>query len=123
MPPMRRSLREAPSSLSITSSIAVGLVPPFSDFFFEVLDHFGLQALHLHPNSVLLLSIFAYYCEAYLGVMPFVALLRHFFFLCVTGGHISVCANFISACEANSISNTRKRVDNISAKWVMMSAK
>ena len=37
-----------------TSSIAAGLVPPFSDFFFEVLDHFGLQALHLHPNSILL---------------------------------------------------------------------
>ena len=40
-----------------TSSIAAGLVPPFSDFFYEVLDHYGLQALHLHPNSVLLLSI------------------------------------------------------------------
>ena len=50
-----------------TSNIAAGLVPPFSDFFFEVLDHFGLQALHIHPNSILLLSIFAYYCEAYLA--------------------------------------------------------
>ena len=120
---MSPSLREAPSSLSITSSIAVGLVPPFSDFFFEVLDHFGLQAMHLHPNSVLLLSIFAYYCEAYLGVMPSVALLRHFFFLRVTGGHISGCANFNTAGQANSISNTGKRVDNIRAKWVMMSAK
>ena len=48
-----------------TSSIAAGLVPPFSDIFYEVLDHYGLQALHLHPNSILLLSIFAYYCEAY----------------------------------------------------------
>lgn len=38
-----------------TSSIVAGLVPPFSDFFYEVLDHFGLQALHLHPNSILLL--------------------------------------------------------------------
>ena len=47
-----------------SSSVAVGLVPPFSDFFYEVLDHYGLQALHLHPNYVLLLSIFAYYCEA-----------------------------------------------------------
>ena len=45
-----------------SSSGAVGLVPPFSDFFYEVLDHYGLQALHLHPNSVLLLSIFDYYC-------------------------------------------------------------
>ena len=44
-----------------SSSVIVGLVPPFSDFFYEVLDHYGLQALHLHPNSVLPLSIFAYY--------------------------------------------------------------
>ena len=72
-----------------SSGVAVGLVPPFSDFFYEVLDHYGLQALHLHPNSVLLLSIFAYYCEAYLGVMPSVALLRHFFFLRISEGHIS----------------------------------
>ena len=46
------------------SSVVAGLVPPFSDFFYEVLGHYGLQALHLHPNSVLLLSIFAFYCEA-----------------------------------------------------------
>ena len=25
-----------------SSSIVVGLVPPFSDLFFEVLDHYGL---------------------------------------------------------------------------------
>ena len=45
-----------------------------------------------------------------------VALLRHFFFLRVTGGHISGCTNFIAAGQANSISNTGKRVDNIRAK-------
>ena len=66
--------------------------------------------MHLHPNSVLLLSIFAYYCEAYLGIMPSVALLRHFFFLRVSG-------------KANSISNTGKKAVNLRAKWVMMGAK
>ena len=106
-----------------TSSIAAGLVPSFSDFFYEVLDHLGLQVLHLHPNSILLLSIFAYYCEAYLGVMPSMALLRHFFFLRVSEGHISGCANFIVSGKANSISNTGKKVDNLRAKWVMMGAK
>ena len=105
------------------SSIAAGLVRPFSDFFYEVLDHFVLQALHLHPNSILLLSIFAYYCEAYLGSMPFVALLRHFLFLRASEGHISGCTNFIMAGKANSISNTRKKADNLKAKWVMMRAK
>ena len=59
------------------SAIVAGLVPPFSEFFFSVLRHYKLQALHLHPNSVLLLAIFAYYCEAHVGVKPSVALLRH----------------------------------------------
>ena len=49
-------------------TIAAGHVPPFSEFFFSVLHHYKLQALHLHPNSVLLLAIFAYYCEARVGV-------------------------------------------------------
>ena len=105
------------------SSVAVGLVPPFSDFFYEALDHYGLQALHLHPNSVLLMSIFAYYCEAYLGVMPSVALLRHFFFLHVSEGHISRCTNFVTTGKVNSISSTEKRANNIRSKWVMMDAK
>ena len=103
-----------------SSGVAVGLVPPLSDFFYEVLDNYGLQALHLHPNSVLLLSIFAYYCEVYLGVMPSVALLRHFFFLRVSEGHISGCANFVACGKAISISSTGKRADNIRSKWVMM---
>ena len=59
------------------------------------------------------MSIFAYYYEAYLGVMPSVALLRHFFFLWVSEGHISGCANFVASGKANSISSTGKRADNI----------
>ena len=67
------------------SSIVTGLVPPFSEFFHAVLRQYNLQALHLHPNSVLLLAIFAYYCEAHVGVKPSVALPRHFFSLRVSG--------------------------------------
>ena len=67
------------------SAIVAGLVPPFSEFFHAVLRQYNLQALHLHPNSVLLLAIFAYYCEAHVGVKPSVALLRHFFSLRVSG--------------------------------------
>ena len=67
------------------SAIAAGLVPPLSEFFHAVLRQYNLQALHLHPNSVLLLAIFAYYCEAHVGVKPSVALLRHFFSLRVSG--------------------------------------
>ena len=68
------------------SAIIAGLVPPFSEFFFSVLRHYNLQALHLHPNSVLLLAIFAYYCEAHVGVKPSVALLRHYFSLQTSRG-------------------------------------
>ena len=57
----------------------MGLLPPFSDFFMVVLEAFGLHMLHLHPNAVQTLATFAYTCEAFVGVMPSVALFRHFF--------------------------------------------
>ena len=63
------------------SSIVAGLVPPFSDFFYSVLSHYKIHALHLQPNSILLLSIFAFYYEAFVGMRPFVALFRHYFSL------------------------------------------
>ena len=56
-------------------------------------------------------------------MMPSVALLCHLFFLRVSDGHVSGCANFIASGKANSISSTEKRADNIRAKWVMMDAK
>ncbi|KAE8784902.1 hypothetical protein D1007_41433 [Hordeum vulgare] len=62
-----------------------GLVPPFSPFFTAILNHYGVQALDLHPNFVLLLSAFAFYCKAFMGVRPSVALFRQFFSLsCMT---------------------------------------
>ncbi|KAE8770314.1 hypothetical protein D1007_57957 [Hordeum vulgare] len=42
-------------------SVFVGLVRPFSSFFTAILNHYGIQALHLQPNSILLLSVFAFY--------------------------------------------------------------
>ena len=74
-----------------------GLVPPFSPFFFAILHHYGLHALHIHANSILLLSIFAFYCETFMGVMPSVALLRHFFFLRMTGDNLVGCIGFVAA--------------------------
>ena len=67
-------------------AIVEGLVPPFSLFFCVVLNHYRLQLLHLLPDSVILLAMFAYLCETYLGVRPSVALLRHFFRLEVVDG-------------------------------------
>ena len=55
-------------------SIFAGLVPPFSKFFLAILDHYQIHALHLQPNSILLLSIFTFYCQAFVGVKPSVVL-------------------------------------------------
>ena len=102
------------------STIIAGLVPPFSEFFLDVLRQYNLQALHLHPNSVLLLAIFAYYCEAHVGVRTSVALLRHYFSLWVSGAHITACASFITYSNSNAISNPGKRIEGFRSKWVMV---
>ena len=85
-------------------------MPPFSEFFHVILHQYNLQALHLHPNSVLLLAIFAYYCEAHVGVKPSVALLRHFFSLRVSSAQVSACTSFIAYSSSNAISKPGKRI-------------
>ena len=47
----------------------------------EILACYQICILYLHPNAILTLAIFAYFCEAYLGVMPSVALFRSFYAL------------------------------------------
>ena len=46
-----------------------------------ILEAYQIQLLHLHPNSILILAIFAYLCEAYVGIRPSVALFRSFYSL------------------------------------------
>ncbi|VAI59304.1 hypothetical protein VPH35_111509 [Triticum aestivum] len=98
------------------SAIASSLVPPFSEFFFSVLRHYDLQTLHLHPNSVLLLAIFAYYCEARVGVQPSVALLRHYFSLRLSRGPLSACTSFDAYGGSNAISKPGKRIEGFRRK-------
>src|SRR3954464_12803873 len=104
------------------SSITAGLVPPFSEFFLSVLRHYNLQALHLHPNTILLLAIFAYYCEAHAGVQPSVALLRHYFYLRTSRGSPSACASFVACGSAMAILNPGKRIEGFRSKWVLVDA-
>src|SRR3954465_14270283 len=104
------------------SSITAGLVPPFSEFFLSVLRHYNLQALHLHPNSILLLAICAYYCEAHVGVQPSVALLRHYFYLRTSRGSPSACASFVACGSAMAILNPGKRIEGFRSKWVLVGA-
>ena len=51
-------------------SIVVGLVPPFSDFLLAILTHYDIHLLHLQPNFIAIISIFTFFCEVFLGVMP-----------------------------------------------------
>ena len=46
-----------------------------------MLEHYQIHMLHLDPQSVTLLAVFAFVCEAMAGIAPSVALLRHFFSL------------------------------------------
>ena len=64
-----------------TDALWAGLVPPFSDFFNAVLSHYQIHLMHLSPESITLLSVFAFICDAMVGIPPSVALLRHFFSL------------------------------------------
>ncbi|KAE8805610.1 hypothetical protein D1007_18277 [Hordeum vulgare] len=58
-----------------------GVLPSFSSFLIAVLLHYQIHAIHLDPSSLVLLSAFAFLCEAFVGITPSVALLRHFFSL------------------------------------------
>ena len=74
-------LRHAWDVVTFIPFILVGLVPPFSPFFKATLEEFGLHMVHLTPNDILTLALFAHVCEAFMGVILLVALLRHFFIL------------------------------------------
>jgi hypothetical protein len=42
-----------------------GLVSPLSSIFLVLLEHYGLQLQHLSPHSIMLVVIFAHFCEMY----------------------------------------------------------
>jgi hypothetical protein len=59
----------------------VALIPPFSPFFMAALEEYGLHMVHLTPNAILTLTLFAHACEAFVEVSPSVAHFCHFFSL------------------------------------------
>jgi hypothetical protein len=63
-------LKDSLTWLLTTSHAMVGLIPPFSSFFHEVLDFYEIHALHLAPNAVMTLAIFSHLCEIFVGVRP-----------------------------------------------------
>src|SRR6185312_8956803 len=47
-----------------------GLALPVSEFFYALLQFWGIQLHHLTPQSILHLSIFTHFSEAFLGILP-----------------------------------------------------
>ncbi|KAE8788272.1 hypothetical protein D1007_37668 [Hordeum vulgare] len=86
-----------PSSLVRTAypfflhSIYAGLVPPFSDFFH---------------------AIFAFYCEAFVGMRPLVALFLHFFSMAFTAqGQCFTCISFVDIVGVGTHLKDGKKVE------------
>ncbi|KAE8772171.1 hypothetical protein D1007_55854 [Hordeum vulgare] len=74
------------------------VLPSFSSFLTAVISHYQIHAVHLDSDSLVLVSAFAFLCEAFVGVTPSVALLRHFFSLeLVSEEQFSGCASLKAA--------------------------
>lgn len=104
--------------------LIAGLLPPFSDFFLAVLEHYQVRMLHLHPNAVLTLAIFTHLCEAFVGVMPSLELFRHFFAMrLIPRNRVSSCVCFRLASKAKAASfislGLYTHVKEWRRKWVL----
>jgi hypothetical protein len=58
---------------------------PAGDFFRGLLYYYGLELVHLVPNSITIMSTFIHLCEVYLGISPHFLLWRSFFCVKSTG--------------------------------------
>ena len=77
----RREIHLVVTSASLTPTTTVpGRIVLFT-FFLQVLETYGIQLVHLSPNSVVVLAVFAHLCKMFMGVAPSATLLRHFFVL------------------------------------------
>ena len=54
---------------------------PLSRFFKTVLGFYSIWLSDLTPNSILMLSTFAYLCKMFVGIRASLRLWRHFFVL------------------------------------------
>ena len=50
-------------------------------FLWKLLGYYGISLCHLHPNSVLHISLFIILCEVFNGIAPHFNLFRYFFCL------------------------------------------
>jgi hypothetical protein len=105
-------------------SVFAGMVPPFSTFLLAILETYGIQAIHLHPRSVTLLAVFAYACEAWIGIKLSVAYFRHLFSLRSFGlNQSSGCVSFIATArmEGDFIDlKWMKKVEDFRSRWLFV---
>ena len=58
-----------------------GLGFPVHPFLRDLLELWVVSLCNLHPNTILQISIFIHFYEAYLGILPHFNLFRHLFWL------------------------------------------
>ena len=58
-----------------------GFSLPTCGFFRGLLEFYGIELVHLNPNSILHIASFIHLCEAYLGIRPHFDLFRYLFIL------------------------------------------
>ena len=63
-----------------------GLGFPVHPFLRDLLELWVVSLCNLHPNTILHISIFIHFYEAYLGILPYFNLFRHLFWLKKRGG-------------------------------------
>jgi hypothetical protein len=56
-----------------------GLALPASDFFKGMLKYYGIEYLNLNLNGIFHISVFVYFCEAFVGIKPHWILFHKFF--------------------------------------------
>ena len=99
-----------------------GLIPPFSNFFNVVLSHYQINTLHLDPQSIILLVVFAFVYEAMVGIAPSITLLHHFFSLHLTDAlHRSGCVSLqaiAATAGSESTSSFRRSSEAFRKRWV-----
>jgi hypothetical protein len=74
--PMEKNPDEVPM---FARFVERGLALPASEFFKGLLQYYGIEYLNLNPNSIFHVSVFAHFCEAFMGIKPHWILLRKFF--------------------------------------------
>ena len=98
-------------------------LPPFSAFFMEILRHYQIHLLHLHPASVTILTTFTYLREAFLDVEPSVAFFRQFYSLRLNAADVTGCVSFRLEPLVLAILITMavtKRLEDFRNDWVLV---